>query len=176
MIADPSLSTSPTLSGAALARSEILLASHRAKICARTDRHLSALIVAEWIAVVLTALIVSPLTWSGAASGIHAHLVAAVLLGGLIAIPTLVIAGRSHGRTYTRHVVAVAQMLMGALLIDVTGGRIESHFYFFGSLAFLAFYRDWRVIVTASLVVVVEHVLGAAFSPEAIFGVAHSSL
>ena len=44
-------------------------------------------------------------------------------------------------------------MLMGALLIHLSGGRIETHFHVFGSLAFLALYRDWRVLVTASAVV-----------------------
>ena len=44
-------------------------------------------------------------------------------------------------------------MLMGALLIHLTGGRIETHFHVFGSLAFLAFYRDWRVLVPATVVV-----------------------
>ena len=43
------------------------------------------------------------------------------------------------------------QMLWSALLIHLSGGRIETHFHIFGSLAFLAFYRDWRVLVTASL-------------------------
>ena len=56
------------------------------------------------------------------------------------------------GETLTRHVVAVGQMLTGALLIHLTGGRIETHFHVFGSLAFLAFYLDWRVLVTASAV------------------------
>ena len=35
--------------------------------------------------------------------------------------------------------MAVGQMLMGALLIHLSGGRIETHFLIFGSLAFLAF-------------------------------------
>ena len=34
--------------------------------------------------------------------------------------------------------IAAAQMLIGALLIHLTGGRIETHFHVFGSLAFLA--------------------------------------
>ena len=42
--------------------------------------------------------------------------------------------------------VAVAQMLWSGVLIHLTGGRIETHFHVFGSLAFLAFYRDWRVL------------------------------
>ena len=44
-------------------------------------------------------------------------------------------------------------MLWSALLIHLTGGRIETHFHVFGSLAFLAFYRDWRVLVPATVVV-----------------------
>ena len=47
-------------------------------------------------------------------------------------------------------------MLMSGLLIDLTGGRIETHFHIFGALAFLSFYRDWRVLVTASAVVAAE--------------------
>ena len=49
-----------------------------------------------------------------------------------------------------RHVIAIGQMLMSALLIHLTGGRIETHFHVFGSLAILAFYRDWRVLISAS--------------------------
>ena len=61
------------------------------------------------------------------------------------------------GRPSTRYTIAAAQMLMGALLIHLTGGRIETHFHVFGSLAFLAFYRDWRVLVSATLVVAIDH-------------------
>jgi len=43
----------------------------------------------------------------------------------------------------TRHAIAVGQMLCSALLVHLSGGRIETHFHVFGSLAFLAFYRDW---------------------------------
>ena len=38
-----------------------------------------------------------------------------------------------------------------ALLIDLTGGRIETHFHVFGSLAFLAFYRDAGVLIAGTL-------------------------
>ena len=41
----------------------------------------------------------------------------------------------------------------------------------FGSLAFLAFYRDWRVLVTATLVVAVDHILRGLFWPQSVFGV-----
>jgi signal transduction histidine kinase/CheY-like chemotaxis protein len=67
-------------------------------------------------------------------------------------------------------------MFTSALLIHLTGGRIETHFHIFGSLALLAFYRDWRVLATASAVVLVDHVLRGAFWPESVFGVASASL
>lgn len=42
------------------------------------------------------------------------------------------------GTVLTRDVIAALQMLSSALLIHLTGGRIETHFHVFGSLAFLA--------------------------------------
>ena len=62
-------------------------------------------------------------------------------------------------------------MLMGALLIHLTGGRIETHFHVFGSLAFLAFYRDWRVLIPATIVVALDHMLRGMFWPQSVYGV-----
>jgi len=62
-------------------------------------------------------------------------------------------------------------MLYSALLIHLTGGRIETHFHVFGSLAILAFYRDWRVFVPATLVIVVDGLVRGMFWPESVFGV-----
>ena len=62
-------------------------------------------------------------------------------------------------------------MLMGALLIHLTGGRLETHFHVFGSLAFLAFYRDWRVLVPATIVVALDHLLRGVFWPQSVYGV-----
>ena len=77
----------------------------------------------------------------------------------------------SPARRSTRYTIAVAQMLMGALLIHLTGGRIETHFHVFGSLAFLAFYRDWRVLVPATVVVAADHLLRGIFWPQSVYGV-----
>lgn len=63
--------------------------------------------------------------------------------------------------------------VVSALLIHLTGGRIETHFHVFGSLAFLAFYRDWRVLVPATLTVSAEHLLRGLFWPESVYGVAN---
>ncbi len=77
---------------------------------------------------------------------------------------------RRPGAVGTRHAVAVGQMLSSALLIHLSGGRLEMHFHIFGSLAFLAFYRDWRVLATASVVVAADQVLRGLYWPQSIFG------
>jgi signal transduction histidine kinase/CheY-like chemotaxis protein len=71
----------------------------------------------------------------------------------------------------TRYTVAVGQMLMSALLIHLTGGRIETHFHIFVSLAFLALYRDWRVLIPATIVIAVDHAVRGAYFPQSVFGV-----
>ena len=66
-------------------------------------------------------------------------------------------------------------MLMSALLIHLTGGRIETHFHIFGSLAFLASYRDWRILVPATLVVAADHFLRGVYYPQSVFGILTAS-
>ena len=63
------------------------------------------------------------------------------------------------------------QVLWSALLIHLTGGRIETHFHVFGSLAFLAFYRDWQVLVPATVVVAADHFLRGQFFPQSVYDV-----
>jgi len=62
-------------------------------------------------------------------------------------------------------------MLTSALLIHITGGRIETHFHVFGSLAFLAFYRDWRGFIPATIVVGLDHMVRGIFWPQSVYGV-----
>src|SRR4029079_17873885 len=100
----------------------------------------------------------------------HPHVWAAFFLGGAVTAFPVFLALRRPGNAFTRHVIAVGQMLMSALLIHLTGGRIETHFHVFGSLAFLAFYRDPRVLITASAVVAADHFLRGVFWPQSVFG------
>ncbi|HTO69361.1 MAG TPA: hypothetical protein VMR31_05820 [Myxococcota bacterium] len=138
-----------------------------------TDRFFAWLLAGQWLFGIALALTISPHAWSGKVESIHAHVWLATLLGGaIISLPLLLIAVRP-GRGMTRHVVALGQMLISALLIHLTGGRIETHFHVFVSLAFLAFYLDWRVLVTATLVVVADHLLLGLFLPESVYGVAN---
>ncbi|HET6326179.1 MAG TPA: response regulator, partial [Planctomycetaceae bacterium] len=149
-----------------------LAAQAETKICGQTDRMFSGLLLFQWVAGLAVARWISPLTWAGAQSSVHAHVWAAALLGGGIITLPLWLAFNRGGAVITRHVIAVAQMLSSALLIHLCGGRLETHFHVFGSLAFLSFYRDWRVILTGTVVVAADHFLRGLYWPESAYGVA----
>ena len=141
----------------------------------QTDRLFAVLMLVQWSFAIFLAFYVSPLAWAGTRSSTHVHVYAAVFLGGLIAGLPVAFAWKWPGMTITRHTIAAAQLLMSALLIHLTGGRIETHFHVFGSLAFLAFYRDFRVLITATVVVAVEHFVRGIWYPMSIFGVMTAS-
>jgi signal transduction histidine kinase/CheY-like chemotaxis protein len=137
----------------------------------QTDRLFAILLVIEWLVLVNVALLVFPRTWEGEQSRIHVHVWAGIFLGGAVISLPVWLAARKPGTKLTRHAVAIGQMLIGVLLIHLTGGRIETHFHVFGSLALLAFYRDWRVILTASAVVALDHWFRGTYWPRSVYGV-----
>jgi PAS domain S-box-containing protein len=156
-------------------RVEEIFNEHQRLVHRRTDRMFAGLMTLQWLAGVAAALLVSPKSWEGAASQTHPHVWAALFLGGAISALPIVLALTHPGHVTTRYTVAVGQMLMGALLIHLTGGRIETHFHVFGSLAFLSFYRDWRVLVPATVVVAADHFLRGVFWPQSVYGVLSAS-
>ncbi len=155
--------------------SERILEKNKHQLFHRTDRLIASLICLQWPAAIFAALMLSPRTWDGAISHVHPHLLLAVYLGGLFSIPPVLLAFLRPGETYTRHITAACQMLMSGLLIHISGGRLETHFHVFGSLTFLAFYLDWTVLVTATLVTLADHAVMGYFSPAAIFGTSAAS-
>jgi signal transduction histidine kinase len=150
---------------------EALFRAHQLEIYKRTDRIFAGLMALQWIAAIAFALWVSPKAWAGSQSQTHVHVWAAVFLGGAISIFPMMLVAIRPGTASTRYTIATAQMLMGALLIHLTGGRIETHFHVFGSLAFLAFYRDWKVLVPATVIVALDHLLRGIFWPQSVYGV-----
>jgi hypothetical protein len=137
----------------------------------RIDRMFCALFLIQYVAGIIGALTVSPFAWEGKVHTVHLHVWVAIAGGaGIIILPILLAIFRP-GTTLTRHVIAASQMLSSALLIHLTGGRIETHFHVFGSLAFLAFYLDWQVLMTATVIVAGDHFLRGVFWPESVYGV-----
>ena len=155
------------------ARANELFQTELARGQRRTDQLFSYLLLAEWVAEILLALGVTPYTYAGASRGLHTHVLIALVLGGPIALFPIVAMNLGASARLRRHAVACAQMLSSALLIHLTGGRIETHFHIFGSLALLAFYLDWTVLVTATVIVAFDHFLRGLFWPESIYGFAN---
>jgi|GEM_PF-525811 len=155
-------------------RADVLLASDLTRMRQGTDAMFAQLMVAQYAAAITLTLIFAPWTWTGGVRSVDPHVWAAVFLGACIAAWPVYLAARRPGERRTRHVVAAGQMLFSALLIHLTGGRIATHFHIFGSLAFLAFYRDWKVLATASIVVALDHFARSALWPMSIYGVAWS--
>ncbi|GAB2678105.1 methyl-accepting chemotaxis protein [Aliiglaciecola aliphaticivorans] len=72
------------------------------------------------------------------------------------AIP-LVMINRNGQAEITQHVVAISFMLFSALHIQQMQGLTEIHFGIFVLMSFLAFYQNWRIFVTAVIVVAAHH-------------------
>src|SRR5438132_1066556 len=152
-----------------------LVQQHRNRIARNTSGIFAVLMLLQWAGAILTAAIVSPRTWSGTASSVHIHIWASVILGGIITVVPVGLALVSPTHALTRHVIAAGQMLMSALLIHITGGRVETHLHVFGSLAILAFYRDWRILITAATIVYIDHVVRGYYWPQSVYGVLNAS-
>ncbi len=171
MTSSPDENIDPAFEDAVERRAADLLAQARRTIACHTDRLFAGLLAVECLVGIVVALWVSPRTWAGLSSRVHPHVWAALVLGPAVVGFPIALAFLRCGSQLTRHVVGIAQMLMGGLLIQFTGGRIETHFIVFGSLAFLSFYRDWPVLVSSSVVVALDHLLRGLLWPESVYGV-----
>src|ERR1700730_8965029 len=119
----PMLSQGNDLFGEQLARTAVTI-----------DRALAVVLALEWLAGIALAVVVSPLTWAGAEYAVRVHVGAALLLGGAIALPPAFLAWIRPGTVLGRHLIAAAQILMAALFIHLTRGRLRSPFLILRSL------------------------------------------
>ena len=115
-----------------------------AQLTAGTHRTFRVLFAAQWI-------VALALAWNTALPGDSRVMVTAIL-GAMLTVPPLAFANAAPQSFWVRHFVAVCQMTWSMLFVWLLEGRSEAQFHVFVSLAFLAFYRDWRVLVTATLV------------------------
>src|SRR6266480_4418653 len=109
-------------------RADELFQQHRQEIYRNTDQLFARLMLFQWLAAIMIAMIISPRTWVGQSSYIHIHIWTAIFVGGAISVFPIWMTRAWPGAALTRHIIAVAQMvaqmLMSVLLIDLTGGRI----------------------------------------------------
>ena len=137
----------------------------------RTSRIFALLMAGQWVFAIAVAILFSPYGWEGKQKAVHAHVWIAIFLGGTLSSLPIYLTLTQPTSALTRNVVAVAQMLWSAVLIHLSGGRIETHFHVFGSLAFLAFYRDWKLLLPATVVVAADHLARQMFWPESVYGI-----
>ncbi|MFP2926085.1 sensor histidine kinase [Pyxidicoccus sp. 3LG] len=157
----------------ALASAALLLREHLARVHRGMNRLLSCGMVGQWVFAIMLAWLWSPHGWEGKSSGAtESFIPTALLLGGVLCVVPVALTRWRPNAVLTRHVIAVSQVLWSALLIHLTGGRIETHFHVLVSMAILAMYRDPWVLASASATVVVDHLLRGRMWPESIYGVA----
>ena len=153
-------------------RGRELVQTQLAKIRGRVSYWFAWLMFAQWLAAPLVAfLLITPFSCFGNTGNSYGHVWYSLVLGTVIVVVPIFLAVTQPGRARTRYVIAVAQMLMSALMIYVIGGSVEAHLHVFVSLALLAFYRDCRVLMLATLVVAVDQVIRGVYWPQTVFGV-----
>ena len=81
----------------------------------------------------------------------------AFVLGIPIAAVPLVLSLQTPYSAISRHAMAIGVQLLTALHIHQSFGLIEVHFEIFVLLAFLSYFRDWKVVATGTAVVAVHH-------------------
>ncbi len=84
---------------------------------------------------------------------------AAIIVGGALAAAALATTRLMPGTMASRATVAITLMGFSALFIHQTHGVAEAHFHVFASLAFLIYYRDWRVPAIAAATIGAHHIV-----------------
>jgi two-component system, sensor histidine kinase and response regulator len=122
------------------------------RLCAlqkETDTMFARLMILQWIASIVFAFCFKPHIIPGPGNAPHSRFWLAILGGFAINLLPVGAGLRYPGHRVTRYLVASGQMLMSVLIVHLTDGRADAHFYTFGSLAFLAFYNDVYLFIPA---------------------------
>jgi methyl-accepting chemotaxis protein len=133
----------------------------------KLHRIFSFLLAIEAVVAVGIALFWTSGTW--VAVELPNYLSITVLLSLIASLVPIALIRMKPFSPVTLHAIAAGQMLFSSIFIFVSGGRIESHFHIFASLAFLSVYCNWKILITATLVVVVDHIGRGVLMPMSIF-------
>jgi methyl-accepting chemotaxis protein len=147
-----------------------------ASVYASGDRLFQRLMIVQAIGLVAISLWLTPKTWSGTQSSVHAHVWMSAVMGLLITVFPAMMAAARPGQLATRLIMAVCQGLVSGLLVHIGGGRVEMHFHIFVSLAFLSMYMDFKVLQAMTVVVAVDHVARGLLWPQSIYGISEAGI
>ena len=157
-------------------RAAELFRQQRDAVYRQTDQLFARVLLLEWAVLLIVAFFVAPTSWRESLAVGHTRVWLALFLGGAMTLIPLALVRWRSGAASTRYAIAAAQMVHSGLLIALSGGRMETHFHVFCSLVILSFYRDWRVLIPATAVVVVDHFARGWFLPLSLFGTTDGAL
>jgi methyl-accepting chemotaxis protein len=83
----------------------------------------------------------------------------ALIVGLPSCLVPLLLSRLAPGTLAPRLAIGCAFMIFSAQFIQQSRGLIEAHFLIFVLLAFLLYFRDWRTIICAAVLIAVHHVL-----------------
>ncbi|MDA8792480.1 ATP-binding protein [Bacteriovoracaceae bacterium] len=145
------------------------------KLVEDCDKVFVLLMFIQWAFCIFIAYAITPMTYIGTTEKLHFHVYMAIYFGGALTLAPFMLYLYNPGGTLNRYVNVICQGLFSAMIIHLTGGRIDTHFHVFGSLAFFAFYRDVKVLLVGTAVVAIDHLVRGVWFPLSVFGIAHPS-
>ena len=105
------------------------------------------------------------LAWNSALPG-ESRLLFTLVSAGTLCLPALLFARAAPQAPWVRHFMALCQIGWSMLFMWLLEGRSEAPFHLFVSLVFIAFYRDWRVLMTATVAAICYPILRIAMLPD----------
>lgn len=123
-----------------------------------THRTFAVLFAVQWPAALL-------LAWNSSLPG-ESRLGFTLILGAMLSVPAMLFARAAPAAWWVRHFMALSQVGWSLLFMWLLEGRSEAQFHLFVSLAFIAFYRDWAVMLTASVAAIAYPVARIALLPD----------
>jgi methyl-accepting chemotaxis protein len=93
----------------------------------------------------------------------------ALIVGAtIIAGPIILLLCGANSRLLS-HAIGIAAMGFAALLIHASGGMIEFHFDIFVMLAVLTVFGNWKVVLSATVAIAVQHLSFYLLFPKSVF-------
>jgi signal transduction histidine kinase len=130
-----------------------------ASLTVGTHRTFRVLFAIQWPVAML-------LAWNTALAG-DSRILVTLVLGAMLGVPALLFARADPHAWWVRQFMALAQIGWSMLFMWLLEGRSEAQFHLFVSLVFLLFYRDWTVLLTATVAAVSYPIVRIALLPEA---------
>jgi len=140
------------------------------RLRSKVDNLFFYVLLSQWTFCLFISVFLGSKSWNGPVPYLHPHIIVALLAGGAITIVPIYFIRQRPGTEFNMYLIGSCQMFFTILIIHLTGGRIESHFHVFGSLAFLTFYRSIKVIALATGITLTDHLLRGYLSPMDIYG------